>query len=267
MTIQLNNKVVRNIIIFYVGTMLLSIGGGIIMASREEAGGLLFILSPLVMVLIVRFLLGDGWRDAGLGLNIKKNWGWYLFALVVFLIVFPLVIAVNVLLGFTTLTMSVPELLPLLLTGFVIQLIPRMLFSLSEEVAWRGYLEPRVALLGIPDIQRHIIVGVLWGLWHFPLILSTDYTRVPFLIFLPLFMIGVILLAFIYGQLRKYSDSVWPVVLMHGMANTLGYAILEGNLLTYNNEVLGNIVPGSITITLIFALIAFLIMRRSQKTG
>ena len=38
--------------------MLLAIGAGFVMASRQEAGGLLFILSPLVMVLIVRFLEG-----------------------------------------------------------------------------------------------------------------------------------------------------------------------------------------------------------------
>lgn len=59
-------KVARNITIFYIGTLLMAIAGGIIMNSGQEAGGLLFILSPLVMVLIVRFLLGDGWKDAGL---------------------------------------------------------------------------------------------------------------------------------------------------------------------------------------------------------
>jgi len=262
MTTLQNNKVRRNIIIFYVGAMLLAIAGGIIMASGEEAGGLVFILSPLVMVLIVRFLLGDGWKDAGLHLNIKKSWGWYLFALLLYPVVFSLVIAVNVLLGFTTLAMAVSELLPILLTGFVIQFVPRMFFALSEEWGWRGYLEPRLALLGMRDIQRHIMVGVLWGLWHFPLILSTDYTSVPLLIFLPLFMIGIIFLAIIFGQMRKSSDSVWPAVVMHGMGNALGFAIVEGNLIAYHNEMLGNIVPGSITITVIYGLIAIVMLRR-----
>lgn len=264
MTGENRNKIVRNMIIFYIGTMLLAIGGGIILASGQEAGGLLFILSPLVMVLIVRFLLGDGWKDAGLGLNFKKKWGWYLFALLVYPAVYLVVIAVNVLLGFTTLTMSVRELLPILLAGFVIQLLPRMFFSLSEEWGWRGYLEPRFALLGIPDIRRHFSVGILWGIWHFPLILSTDYTSVPMPVFLPLFMVGVIFLAIVFGQMRKSSGSVWPVVLMHGMGNVLGFAVLERDLIAYNNELLGNIVPGSITITLIYALLAILILRRGR---
>jgi membrane protease YdiL (CAAX protease family) len=259
------DKTVRNIIIFYVGAMLLSIGGGLIMASGQEAGGLLFILSPLVMVLIVRFLLGDGWEYAGLGLQLKKSWAWYLFALLVYPISFLLIIAINVILGFATLTMTLPEILPLLLTGFVIQFIPRMIYAISEEWAWRGYLEPHFTQLGKPDFQRHLIVGVLWGVWHFPLILSTDYTSVPLLIFLPLFMVGIIFLAIVYGQMQKSSGSVWPAVLMHGLANAIGFAILEGNIIAFNNELFGSIVPGSITTTLVYGLIAFLIWKRRDS--
>ena len=262
MTNQPKNKIIRNISIFYLGTMMLAIGGGFVMVSGQEAGGLLFILSPLMMVLIVRFLLGDGWKDAGLGLNFKKSWGWYLFALLIYPGTFLVIITLNILLGFTTLAMSFAEILPILLSGFAIQFVPRMLFSLSEEWAWRGYLEPRFSHLGIPDLQRYLIVGILWGIWHFPLILSTDYTSVPILIFLPLFLVGIFFLAIIYGQIRKSSGSVWPAVLMHGMANAVGFAILEGNVIEFNNELLGNIVPGSIVTTLVYGLIAFLILRR-----
>lgn len=264
MTTQRNNKTIRNIIIFYVGTVLLATGGGFIMESGQEAGGLLFILSPLLMVFVVRFLLGDGWKDAGLGLNIKKSWGWYLFALLMYPIFFAVVIAVNVLFGFTTFTMSISEMLPVVLTGFGMQFIARMLFSLSEEWAWRGYLEPRFTSLGLPDLRRHLIVGVLWAVWHFPLILSTDYTSVSLGIFLPLFVIDVILMAIVFGQIRKASGSVWPLVLLHGMGNAVGYAILEGKLIAFNNELFGNIVPGSITVTLLLGLITLFIWQRSH---
>lgn len=264
MTTQQRNKTIRNIIIFYVGTILLSTGGGFIMASGQDAGGLLFILSPLLMVFVVRFLLGDGWKDAGLELNIKKSWGWYLFALLMYPIFFAVIITVNVLLGFTTLTMSISEMLPVVLTGFGMQFIARMLFSLSEEWAWRGYLEPRFTSLGLPDLRRHLIVGVLWAVWHFPLILSTDYTSVSLGIFLPLFVIDVILMAIVFGQIRKASGSVWTLVLLHGMGNAVGYAILEGKLMAFNNELFGNIVPGSITVTLLLGLITLFIWQRSH---
>ena len=72
------------------------------------------------------------------------------------------------------------------------------------------------------------------------------------------------MLAFVFGQIRKQSGSVWPVVLLHGVANTMGYAILEADLLTYNNEIMGNIAPGGILVIIVFGMIAFWIMRRSR---
>lgn len=259
-----SNKTVRNIIIFYIGTILLASGGGFIMASGQDAGGLLFVLSPLLMVLIVRFFLGAGWQDAGLRFNLGKQWRWYLFALLLNLGLFPLVIAVNVLLGFATLNFSVGEILPVLLAGLATQFVPRLFFALSEEWGWRGFLDPKLEQLGMADTRRHILVGILWGIWHFPLILSTDYTNVPLAIFLPLFLVGTILLAFVFGQLRKLTHSVWPAVLLHGMANTVGYAIVEGKFISFPNELLGNIVPGSLTITILYALLALWIMRQKQ---
>lgn len=265
MTTQNRHRILRNTFIFYIGTMVLSIGGGFIMASGQEAGGLLFVLSPLLMVLVVRFLLGDGWQNAGLKLHLKKSWRWYVFALLFTLLVLPVVLVVNTFLGFAALTMPFSQVLPLLLAGFAIQLVPRTFFGLSEEWGWRGYLEPQLSLLGVPDTQRHMLVGLLWGLWHFPLIFATDYTTVPLPVFLPLFIVGAIFLAFIYGQMRQASGSVWPCVLMHGLGNTLGYAILGVNFIAYNNELLGNIVPGSLIITLLYALIAMLVTRRHRQ--
>ena len=259
------SKVIRNLIIYYSGALLLAAGGGLLMAVGQDVGGLLFILSPLLMVLVVRFLLGDGWRDAGLRLHFKQQWRWYLFALLLYPLLFPVVLAVNVLLGFTTITMSLSELLPRLLAAAVAQLLPRMFFSLSEEWGWRGYMEPRLASLGLPDLPRHLLVGLLWGVWHFPLILGTNYTSVPLPIFLPLFMLGIFFLAVIFGQMRKRSGSVWPPVLLHGMGNTLGFALLEGGFMTFQSELFGNIIPGTVTITLAYGLLAVLVLRRGRQ--
>lgn len=254
----------RHLVVYYVGALLLAIAGGLLMAAGQEAGGLLFILGPLLMVLVVRLPLRDGWADAGLRPNLRAAWPWYLFALLLYPLLFLLVIALNALLGFTTLTVPLVEWLPLLLAVTAAQLLPRMLFSLSEEFGWRGYMEPRLALLGMTDLPRHVLVGLLWGVWHFPLILGTDYTSVPLWIFLPLFLAATIFLAIIFGQMRKGSGSVWPPVLMHGMGNALGFALLEGRLIGFENELFGNIIPGALTITLAYGLIAWLVMRRRR---
>jgi F0F1-type ATP synthase membrane subunit a len=46
------------------------------------------------------------------------------------------------------------------------------------------------------------------------------------------------------------------------MGNVLGFALLEGNLIAFNNELFGNIVPGSIITTLVYGAIASLVWQR-----
>ena len=41
-------------------------------------------------------------------------------------------------------------------------------FSLGEEIGWRGFLLPRLMPLG--KVKAYIILGIIWGLWHGPII-------------------------------------------------------------------------------------------------
>lgn len=43
------------------------------------------------------------------------------------------------------------------------------LFGLGEELGWRGYLLPKLLPLGKP--RAYLLLGVIWGLWHLPLVL------------------------------------------------------------------------------------------------
>lgn len=43
------------------------------------------------------------------------------------------------------------------------------LFGLGEELGWRGYLLPKLMVLG--KIKAYLLLGIVWGLWHLPLIL------------------------------------------------------------------------------------------------
>ncbi len=43
------------------------------------------------------------------------------------------------------------------------------IFAFGEEFGWRGYLLPKLMPLG--KLQAYTLVGVIWGLWHAPLIL------------------------------------------------------------------------------------------------
>jgi hypothetical protein len=43
------------------------------------------------------------------------------------------------------------------------------LFGFGEELGWRGYLLPKLMVLG--KFRAYVLLGIVWGLWHLPLIL------------------------------------------------------------------------------------------------
>ena len=43
------------------------------------------------------------------------------------------------------------------------------LFGFGEELGWRGYLLPKLMVLG--KVKAYLLLGIVWGLWHLPLIL------------------------------------------------------------------------------------------------
>jgi len=93
-----------------------------------------------------------------------------------------------------------------------------MIFTFGEEFGWRGYLLVRLAPLG--GGWAAILTGVIWGLWHAPLIITTsmNYPGHPWLGALSMVLVttafGVIL-----AWLRFRSGSVWPPTLAHAAAN------------------------------------------------
>ncbi len=42
-------------------------------------------------------------------------------------------------------------------------------FGFGEELGWRGYLLPKLLPLG--KTRAYLLVGIVWGLWHLPLVL------------------------------------------------------------------------------------------------
>ncbi|MGO9482352.1 MAG: CPBP family intramembrane glutamic endopeptidase [Candidatus Kryptoniota bacterium] len=54
------------------------------------------------------------------------------------------------------------------------------IFGFGEEFGWRGYLLPKLMSLG--KLKAYTIVGIIWGLWHAPIILiGFNYPGYPLL--------------------------------------------------------------------------------------
>ena len=93
------------------------------------------------------------------------------------------------------------------------------LFAVGEELGWRGYLFPKLLHLG--QGKAILLTGIIWGLWHAPVILQGhNYPGHPVLgVFL---MIGFcLLLGAILCWLYLRTRSPWAPALAHGAINAV----------------------------------------------
>lgn len=106
--------------------------------------------------------------------------------------------------------------------GSILNLLP----ALGEELGWRGWLLPHLLRFGtVPAIA---ISGIVWGLWHAPLILlGYNYPTAPGWLGL-LMMTGMCtLMGGVLAWLRIRSRSVWPAALAHGALNaSIGLSVV-----------------------------------------
>jgi membrane protease YdiL (CAAX protease family) len=96
-------------------------------------------------------------------------------------------------------------------------------FAAGEEIGWRGYMLTRLVDSGVP--APILISGLVWGLWHAPLIVSGQYAsgRYPMLS-VCLFVLGIVAAGYVFAWLRFSSGSIWPCIWAHGAWN----AVIQG---------------------------------------
>jgi len=162
--------------------------------------------------------------------------------MIVFFILFPEYYDSNLTILKEQLKASSPQSLANPWLIVVLQIVQAILISpllnalptFGEEFGWRGYLQPKLMPLGPRKII--LLTGVIWGIWHWPVILmghnyGTDYFGAPFLG--PLAMVWFTLtLSVIFGWLTIKTDNVWPAVIAHGALNGIagiGLLLARGN--------------------------------------
>jgi membrane protease YdiL (CAAX protease family) len=182
----------------------------------------LWIVTPLGISLLLRAFAGDGWQDFGIKPNFKGNGVWYVIAL----LVFPVVTVLVLITGSSLRLIAFPDLklgvIGLVFQVFALSLLPQFIKNIFEEAAWRGYLAPKVYSLHLNDYMGHLIVGLVWGVWHIPYYLFflersvlTNFTTLDLVAFIPLSIVVMISWAMVYGEIRLLTNSIWPAVLMH----------------------------------------------------
>jgi len=205
------------------------------LTSRQAAAVLMW-GGPALSAIIVRLATERGLAGIGWGVNGRK-WLWIALALPLAYGLPPYLLAWGS--GLATFAPArwagalpyglhaggVFAALGLILT---VGLIDKFSRALGEEIGWRGLLVPE--LLKVTSFRNTALIsGVIWALWHFPLILLADYKAAgtPVAFQLGCFATMVISSSFLYAWLRLRSGSVWPAALLHGAHNLLIQSVLD----------------------------------------
>ncbi|MCJ7519998.1 MAG: CPBP family intramembrane metalloprotease [Anaerolineaceae bacterium] len=200
-----------------------------------------YMWGPAMAHIITRLITRMGWKDANLKTNLKKGWpfwliGWFapgLFTLmgaVVFFLVFPASFDPQMtMLSEQLETAGVAEGLinpfQYVIGQTIVALLLAPLLNLvaifGEEFGWRAYLVPALAKFG--RRKALILSGLIWGVWHWPVIMmghnyGLGYPGFPWLGLLATLWFTLSVGIF-FGWLSLKAESVWPAVFAHGALN------------------------------------------------
>ena len=95
-----------------------------------------------------------------------------------------------------------------------------LLFTLTEEIGWRGYLYGQLRQLGF--WRCSLLTGLIWGIWHWPMVMLFGLVfaknRLLGLMWYPL---ALMTLAPVMTLLRDRSGSISAPGIYHGTSNMI----------------------------------------------
>ena len=241
-------------LVFYLsGTNVASFAG----ATQLLASFCMFI--PLVATLICQKSSKEPLlRNVGISWKVNRWWffGW---------LIVPLIPLLTILFTHWTIGLSfnvpgVPFGFMNKPVGMVAGVTINALFAFSEEIGWRGYLLKQFE--GKNFLTTSIIIGIIWGLWHAPLILlGHNYPQHPQWGVLMMVVMSIPL-SFIIQYFRVKSGSVIVAAVMHGTFNALaGMAYIFIDMNNWNDLIDASCGLTGICSLLVVAIALFLFDR------
>ena len=233
-----NKKTLRNVILFSLVAISCGwIGVGVNQllgepSNLESLGSGIFIASPIVCMILLRLLGGDGWKDFPIKPRFKQNTRWYIFAIVVYPMVIGITLFVGKLLGWVDVSkFSVAAYFPVFATAF----LPVFIKNILEETAFRGYLTVKMEQLTKNEWLIYVVVAFVCQIWHLPynLIFLDDAYQATFFpyskeLFVLVSFVVIAVWTIMYTEIFFLSRSLLLVVLMHSMKDAFNPLISEG---------------------------------------
>ena len=190
---------------------------------------------PTISSFLVRLITKEGFQNLYLKPNLRANGKFYIaiyfvptLLLLLSAVLYFLILPNSFDSDFTLLKSVSPNknvavimaiaIAQVLVIGPIVNIIP----TLGEEIGWRGYLLPKLREL-MSDRKAIIVSGIIWGIWHAPVIVlghnyEKDYMGYPYLGIIAMVLFCV-MLSIIESYTFFKTSSVIPAAMIHSTVN------------------------------------------------
>lgn len=142
--------------------------------------------------------------------------------------------------------------------------IRNLISATGEEIGWTGFLTPAF-LKTMSPIKASIAIGLIWAVWHYPIIIFGEYNVGTTLwVAIPSFTIMIIGFSFFRTWLWIRSASLWTGCILHASHNLFIQGFFDNLTIDTGNTKLFTTEFGCAT-ALIYILVAVLILIKFRK--
>lgn len=216
----------RGLAIYFAIVVVLSAAIEGFVIGNPSMDGLIAVLMfvPAIASVVARLALREGFSDVSFRFGGRRGLGAVGIALV-----FPIAVGLVAygiawttgLAGFDARPSSG------MIVSFAVGLVIGLVLAAGEEIGWRGYMLTRLIDSGVP---RPVLAGgLIWALWHVPLVLGGVYAAGPSpALSAVLIVVSITSFGFVISRLRLETGSVWPAIVLHGAWNRIIQGPFDG---------------------------------------
>jgi membrane protease YdiL (CAAX protease family) len=189
---------------------------GFLIANPDKTGAIaLLMFVPTVASVAARLALREGFSDVSFRFGGVRGLGAIGIALA-----FPVAVGIVAYGAAWATGLAGLDALPSagMVVPFAVGMGIGLVLAAGEEIGWRGYMLTRLIDSGVP---RPVLAGgLIWALWHVPLVLGGVYAAGPSpALSAALIVVSITSFGYVIGRLRLESGSVWPAVVLHAAWN------------------------------------------------
>ncbi len=200
--------------------------------------------APTVASVVARLVLREGFADVSFRFGGRLTWKYTGLALV-----FPIIIAlvaygtawvtgiaqfdpqpsagIGAQLASDIASSPLMVFVIMLALSTLVWVFPQTLFAAGEEIGWRGYMLTRLIDSGVP--HPVLVSGLIWGLWHVPVVLAGGYAAGPSPVLSAVFiMVSITAFGYVIARLRLETGSIWPAIVLHASWNSIIQGPFDG---------------------------------------